>query len=171
MKTQIQTTFTLILVCATFLASSQDALFDRDQSDIEGTHESSSLFSGEDEPSFLDKGHAEGTPGRFSEINLNELRKTVLTQLMKDNLIRNKREVVYLFLREDGITFNDQKLNNELNLKYTNLLAPYKIGTGPDRTLFFSHDCTAVGDFTENKFYGKMKGRLRIEYTTRKFGF
>ena len=108
---------------------------------------------------------------RFSEINLKELRRTVLSNLKEDNLIESKKEEVYLFLKEDGVYLNATKFNSDRTEKYMNLLAPYQIGTGPDRTVFISKDCTAVGDFTENEFHGKMEGRLRLEYTKKKFEF
>ena len=102
---------------------------------------------------------------RFSEINLNELRRTVIKQLLADDLIEHKKELVYLFLHEEGISLNGVRLGNSFQSSYQSLLSGFKIGTGPDRTILISRDCTAVGDFTnEGSFHGKSEGRLRVEY-------
>ena len=169
MKTQINTALSFILMTVAFASTSQDALYPETKTEehADDIREERSLFSQNDKGV---KGE-DYNSGRFSAINLDELRRTVLNQLIKDDLINSKKAKVYLFLKEDGITFNDQKLDKELNAKYTRLLAPYEIGTGPDRTIFLSKDCTAVGDFKEDAFHGKMQGRLRIEYTKRPFEF
>ena len=151
------------------VSSGQNRLFSdtKNEDPVDDKAEEQSLFSNNDKS----LSNESLSSSRFSAINLNELRKTVLDQLIKDNLINSKKTKVYLFLKEDGITLNDHRLSEELNTKYALLLAPYEIGTGPDRTVFLSKDCTAVGDFKEDAFHGKMQGRLRIEYTQRLFEF
>ena len=173
MKTQLKTTLSLLLLAITLSLSGQTLFSDSNKRGDQDQNEAGkpALFSGDEASSFLEEERKGANSGRFSSINLNELRKTVLNQMMKDELIDNKRARVYLFLTEEGITFNDQKLSKELNAKYTQLLAPFEIGTGPDRTVFLSKDCTAVGDFKEDAFHGKMQGRLRIEYTQKPFEF
>ena len=105
----------------------------------------------------------------FSDVNLNELRKTVVANLLEDNLIEKRKADVYLFLRDSGIFLNGYPLEAQLSAKYQRLLDPFELGTGPYRTVLLSQDCTAVGDFMENSFHGKSKGRLRIEYTSSLF--
>ncbi len=171
MKTRIQTASLILLLLLVFTSNGQQSLFENDseKDKTESKKSTNSLFSEDAKSSQFDEEKGNPKKGRFSGINLKELRRTVLTQMLKDGLIKNKRETVYLFLRADGITFNDQKLSSELDSKYQQLLSPFNIGTGPHRTLLFNDECTAVGDFTENRFHGKMQGRLRTEDAGRPF--
>ena len=109
--------------------------------------------------------------GRFSDVNLNELRNTVHKHLLQDDLINSKSDTVYLSLREKYMALNGQAFSQALRSKYTKILAPYNIGTGPNRTILLTGVCSAVGDFMENSFHGKSKGRLQIEYASRAFDY
>jgi len=174
MKAQLTALFSFILGLAT-LTSGAQALFS-DSEKVENSlasdeSDETSIFSESEHTSFLEKKEMSGNKDRFSAINLKELKRTVLNQMMKDDLIDSKKSKVYLFLREEGFTLNNQKFSSALNEKYTKLLAPFDIGTGPNRTILLTEDCTAVGDFTEGNFRGKMEGRLRIEYTQKPFEF
>ncbi len=108
---------------------------------------------------------AQSKPGRFADVDLSKLRRTVLKQLTNDDLISGRKETVYVFLRPDGVSINDEALPQEASDKYVKLLAPFEIGTGPNRAVLVSKDCTAVGDFTEDSFTGKSEGSLRLAYT------
>ena len=99
---------------------------------------------------------------QFENVNLSQLKKTVMKQLIQDDLIGNKREMVYLFLRADGISVNGERLEDGLQSRYKALLSGYEIGTGPDRTIFITPEGTAVGDFTDTGFHGKGEGKFNI---------
>ena len=106
---------------------------------------------------------AQSTP-KFDEVNLAKLRKVVMNQLLSDDLIRNKQATVYFFLREDGILLNGKELAGNHQATYQELISDYRLGVGPDRAIYISADCTAVGDFSNGSFHGKSEGKLRIVY-------
>ena len=102
---------------------------------------------------------------RFTHVDLQKLRKEVLHELIKDDLIPNRRSQVFLFLTEDGIKLNREKLSTALDEKYNALLADYDLGQGPNRLILINPDCVAVGDFWDESFSGKSKGRLSLPET------
>ncbi len=102
---------------------------------------------------------------RFTHVDLQKLRKVVLNQLLKDDLIQNKKTEVFLFLKEDEIKLNRLKLPAALESRYTALLDDYNLGKGPNRMILISRDCTAVGDFWDESFSGKSNGRLSLPET------
>lgn len=113
----------------------------------------------------------DGTPvkqHRFAHVDLPELRKEVLNSLKKDDLIESKKSPVFLFLKEDGIYLNRMKLSGGLDTRYTKLLANFDLGKGPNRVIMITTECTAVGDFYDESFSGKSRGRLSLP-ETRKF--
>lgn len=104
-------------------------------------------------------------PSRFTHVNLKKLRKDVLNELLKDNLIPNRRSQIFLFLKEDGIEVNRLKLSKDLDNKYTSVLAAHELGRGPNRLVLINPDCIAVGDFWDESFSGKSEGRLSLQET------
>lgn len=99
---------------------------------------------------------------RFTHVNLSKLRKDVIDQLLKDDLINNKKPEVFLFLKEGGIELNRMKLSPALNQQYVAMLSKYELGEGPNRMVLINPDCTAVGDFLGQSFSGKSIGRLSL---------
>lgn len=106
---------------------------------------------------------------RFNDVDLNDLRKTIVNQLREDGLIKSKKNLIYLFLEDDGIKLNGEKLSDELSARYEKLLSPFDLGTGPYRTIYLAKDCTAVGDLTSGSFTGKSRGRLSIAEAQKSF--
>ncbi len=104
-------------------------------------------------------------PPRFTHVDLPKLRKVVLNHLYKDELIQNKRSQVFLFLKEEGIYLNRLKLSEDLNARYAAMLASYDLGEGPNRVILINRECTAVGDFFDESFSGKSRGRLSLTET------
>lgn len=102
----------------------------------------------------------------FSHVDLPKLRKALLSQLLKDNLIQNRKSPVFFFLKEDGgMKLNQTKLSGEHVARYAKVLAEYDLGTGPNRVVLINPDCTAVGDFWDESFSGKSRGRLNLPET------
>lgn len=102
----------------------------------------------------------------FKDIDLKELRKVVLKELMNDGLISSKKESVHLSLRSQKTVLNGEELTDQLHQKYGNLAAQFKITRGSYRTVYITNQCTAVGDFYEDSFDGKVKGKMRLAEVT-----
>lgn len=99
----------------------------------------------------------------FTHVDLPKLRKELLNQLIKDDLIQNRKSPVFLFLKEDGgMKLNRTKLSEALVATYTSVLVDYDLGNGPHRVVLINPDCTAVGDFWDESFSGKSRGRLSL---------
>ncbi len=95
--------------------------------------------------------------GKFSHIDLLELRETLLNNLSDDGLIMDG-EPFYLSLTKNAITINEVDLDDAMTDRYQSLLAPFKIGTGTNRTVYISPRGTAVGDISSEGFSGIFKG-------------
>ena len=104
----------------------------------------------------------------FQEIELKDLRKTVLNQLIADNIniIDNKREKIFLSLRANETLLNGDVLANELHSKYLVLLEAYNIGRGTYRGIYIDNKCTAVGDFFKDSINGKIEGKFSFKNFT-----
>lgn len=99
---------------------------------------------------------------RFTHVDLQKLRKAVLHELLKDDLIANRKSQVFLFLGEEGIKLNRENLSDKLDKKYNVMLADYNLGKGPNRLILINPDGVAVGDFWDESFSGKSEGRLSL---------
>ena len=99
----------------------------------------------------------------FNSVDLKKLRKKVIVQLQNDGLLNNRKEKIHLELRTNTTVLNGEELDERLHAKYSRLADEFEIGRGSFRTIYITHQCTAVGDFHDGSFKGKMEGRMRIQ--------
>ncbi len=104
-----------------------------------------------------------GEKKKFNHIELKELRKTVINQLIKDDLIEKRNDKVYLSLRDSKTLLNGEVLDTKLHNKYETLLKSFDIGRGAYRGIYLDNKCTAVGDFYKDSIRGKVKGRFNTK--------
>ncbi|WP_436515499.1 hypothetical protein [Ekhidna sp. To15] len=98
----------------------------------------------------------------FKNIDLKELRKAFVNQLLDDGLIKRKKDDIHLALRSEMTLLNEQVLDKELHEKYGNLAAQFDIKRGSYRVIYITHQCTAVGDFLDDSFSGKIQGKMNL---------
>lgn len=102
---------------------------------------------------------------QFASLDLLKLRKDIFHELLQDDLISKKKSQVFVFLQEEGIKVNQVKLSEELDRKYTKILASYDLGRGPNRLIVINPEGIAAGDFWDDSFSGKSEGRLSLPET------
>ena len=100
---------------------------------------------------------------KFNHIELKDLRKVVLNQLIEDDLIKKRSDKVYLSLRDSKTLLNGEVLDAKLHTKYETLLKSFDIGRGAYRGIYLDSKCTAVGDFYKDSINGKVKGRFNTK--------
>ncbi|MEO9483759.1 MAG: hypothetical protein ABJG47_09955 [Ekhidna sp.] len=99
----------------------------------------------------------------FKDIDLKKMRKTIIEELLKDDLIKNKKEEIQLALRTSETLLNGKVLDDELHVRYGNIVAQFEVGRGSYRIIIINRQCTAVGDFHEDSFNGKAQGKLSLK--------
>lgn len=102
----------------------------------------------------------------FKDIDLTELKKTIIQELLKDGLIEKRKDNVHLALRSEMTLLNDEVLSEKQHEKYGSLAAQFKIDRGSYRTIYITRQCIAVGDFYENSFSGTIRGKMDIDELT-----
>lgn len=99
----------------------------------------------------------------FNLIDLNKLKNSIVSELRNDGLVDLKNEEIHLELRTSETVLNGERLNKVLHDKYTILSEEFGIGRGSYCRIYITRKCTAVGNFFEDSFDGKMKGRLNLQ--------
>ncbi|WP_421764578.1 hypothetical protein [Ekhidna sp.] len=98
----------------------------------------------------------------FENVDLKKLRKTFVNQLLDDGLIKGKKEDIHLALRSEMTLLNEKALDVELHKKYGNLAATFNIQRGSYRVVYITRHCTAIGDFFDDSFSGKIQGKMSL---------
>ncbi len=96
---------------------------------------------------------------KINDLKLKRLKRTLLRELSRDELISSKKAMNVLHFKEGRITVNNLELGVEEFTKYSELLFQFRIEPGPDRRVVTDPKFVMVGDFTERGFKGSMHGR------------
>ncbi|WP_462251539.1 hypothetical protein [Ekhidna sp.] len=102
----------------------------------------------------------------FNNIDLKEVRKTFVNELLNDGLIERKKDDIHLELRSNTTVLNDITLTESYHQKYGDLAMQFKIDRGSYRVIYITKQCTAVGDLLDNSFSGKMHGKMSLDELT-----
>ena len=102
----------------------------------------------------------------FKSIDLKELKKVFVDQLLADGLIEKKKEDVHLAFRSETTLLNDEELDEDFHKKYGDLAAKFNIDRGSYRIVYITRQCIAVGDFYKNSFSGRMQGKMDMDELT-----
>ncbi len=105
-------------------------------------------------------------PSNFQNIDLKELRKAFVNQLMEDGLIDRRKDDIHLALRTETTLLNDKILAKEFHEKYGNLAEKFDIQRGSYRVIYITRQCIAVGDFLEDSFSGRIDGKFSLNDLT-----
>ena len=96
---------------------------------------------------------------KIDDLKLKRLKRTLLRELSRDELISSKKAMNVLHFKEGLITVNNLELGVEEFTKYSELLFQFRIEPGPDKRVVTDPKFVMVGDFTERGFKGSMHGR------------
>ncbi|GAB5524901.1 MAG: hypothetical protein Roseis2KO_27730 [Roseivirga sp.] len=100
------------------------------------------------------------TPAKgSSSIQLKKLKRKLLRELVKDDLIISKRNFNVLFYGTNEIYINSKKLDYENFKKYRTLLREYNVMSGPNKRVALDPKFIMVGDFTDQGFEGSALGQ------------
>ncbi len=102
----------------------------------------------------------------FKNVDLKEIRKTFVNELLKDGLIDRKKDDIHLELRTNITVLNDNTLAESHHQKYGDLAAQFNIDRGSYRVIYITKQCTAVGDLLDSSFSGKMHGKMSLDELT-----
>jgi hypothetical protein len=102
-------------------------------------------------------------------LQLRKLKRLLLRELSKDNLIKNKRFFHIVHYQEGKILVNQDTLNRQSYTKYNRLLQDYDLTPGPEMRVLLDPRFIMVGNFTEDGFDGKAYGReMNIDFMSQK---
>ncbi len=101
--------------------------------------------------------------GKMVGVNINgekteALYKALYERLVKDQLLKSKKDLVVLELPKGQILVNGVALNADLYTVYRRLLDQYKVGQGPLRQIRMNEYLLEVGDYK----YGNFKGTISL---------
>lgn len=102
----------------------------------------------------------------FRDIDLKELKKIFVDELMADGLIERKKDDIHLSLQSERTLLNNKVLKEEFHEKYGNLAEKFNIERGSYRVIYITRKCTAVGDFLEDSFSGRVEGTFSLNDLT-----
>lgn len=99
---------------------------------------------------------------KMTGMGLRNLKRVLYKNLKADGIIASKSTAVKIELSGNQIVINDQILDGNLFLKYSQLTR--KAGTGADRKIEMSDKHIMVGDFTEAGFKGSGVGTFVTKF-------
>ena len=91
---------------------------------------------------------------RIKGETLKLLHEELYAQLLLDNLIETKNDLVFIQLPKYDIAINGKKLQVPLPTKYLNIIEAYKIKHAGSRAILLSRNSISVGDYIEGELTG-----------------
>ncbi len=102
----------------------------------------------------------------FVELNgkqLRSLKKELYKELMRHQLINNRKEDVRFLFEADDILVNGTKLTEQMTFSYQRLLETYGIKAAESRKILMCTDFIVIGDFKVDNFSGSLLGSLNSQ--------
>jgi hypothetical protein len=101
----------------------------------------------------------ESLDGRYSDLPIGKIKKSLRRSLSKDKLIPNRNSTIRIELPGDKIIVNGKALTHPLYQKYEDMLQSWGIVNGPHHEIRISPKYIMIGDFAPNGFSGRARGR------------
>ena len=92
--------------------------------------------------------------------NIKELKQHLLQNLIKDKLLKNRKEKMHMTFLNDQVQVNHQTLSKEAIHKYLALISQYNIKPCADRLIAITTDYIAIGDIKGDGFHGRVNGSV-----------
>ncbi len=102
----------------------------------------------------------------FVELNgkqLRSLKKELYKELLRDQIINNRKEDVRFLFEADDILVNGTKLTEQMTFSYQRLLETYGIKAAESRKILMCTDFIVIGDFKVDNFSGSLLGSLNSQ--------
>lgn len=94
---------------------------------------------------------------------IQKLKRKLLRNLVKDDLINSKKEFVRIDLPKGQIIVNGKAIEGELYRKYNSIFLNHDIQHGEKRGIHISPYFIKVGDFDGECFKGHASGRVELK--------
>lgn len=108
----------------------------------------------------------------INQVQLRKLKRVLLRELNKDDLIKSKRYFNVLEYKEGEILVNRNPLDNQVFTKYSVLLDGYGLQPGPEMRVVLDPKFIMVGRFTSGGFDGRAYGReMNIQFLSDRVTF
>ncbi len=98
-----------------------------------------------------------------SSNNLDQLKRRLLKNLVKDNLIESKNDFAKIELPKGKIIINGKELTGKLFQKYESILLSFEVKHGENRAVHICKRFIKDGEFFDDCFRGRASGTVTLK--------
>lgn len=99
----------------------------------------------------------------YSSNNLSKLKRKLLRNLTKDNLIESRNDFAKIELPKGKIIVNGKELSGKLFQKYESILLSFEVKHGENRAIHVCKRFIKDGEFFDDCFRGRASGTVTLK--------